>query len=280
MRNHRIVIEPGRENSNYWKDLWNFRGLFYFLAWRDILVRYKQTAIGIAWSVLRPVITIAAMWFIGWLFNSPVPDGMPRILLVGAATLPWQFFASSFSEASNSLIVNSNLLSKVYFPRLIVPVSTILVSLIDFLISFVILFVIMLYFRFIPDERILFLPLFLILAIISSSGAALLIAALNVKYRDFKYIVPFIIQFGLYISPVAFNSSDIYANERIAPVFKFLFALNPMTGVIDGFRWCILGEAFHLNLPAFYLSMGMSLLILIIGLWYFRKTEKTFADII
>src|ERR1017187_5779772 len=167
MSKHRIVIEPGSESANYWKDLWNYRGLFYFLAWRDILVRYKQTAIGIAWSVLRPLLTIFVMAFIGWLFNSNVPSGVPRILLVTAATLPWQFFASAFSEASNSLVVNSNLLTKVYFPRLIVPASTVIVSLIDFFISFIILIALFFYYHFMPDWRILFLPLFLLLATIT-----------------------------------------------------------------------------------------------------------------
>jgi lipopolysaccharide transport system permease protein len=280
MRINRIVIEPGKENSNYWKDILNYRSLFYFLAWRDILVRYKQTAIGLLWSVLRPVITMVAMCFIGWLFDSPLPSGIPRLLLVGAATLPWQFFASSFSEASNSLVTNANLLSKIYFPRLIVPVSTVIVCLIDFLISFLILAVIMLYYGFVPDHKIVFLPLFLLLAIITSTGAGLYIAALNVKYRDFKYIVPFIVQFGVYISPIAFNSADIYNSERILPALKFLYAMNPLVGVIDGFRWCILGDAIQFNVPAFLISVSISLFFLILGIWYFRKTEKSFADII
>src|SRR6185312_16017490 len=180
----RIVIEPETENGNYWKDIWGFRGLFYFLAWRDILVRYKQTAIGVLWSVLRPLLTILVMVFIGWLFDSKLPDGVPRVLLVCAATLPWQFFSSSFSEAGNSLIANSNLLTKVYFPRLIVPASTVIVCLIDFLISFMILIIFMMYYQYMPTIKILALPVFLLLAIITSMGAGLFVAALNVKYRD------------------------------------------------------------------------------------------------
>lgn len=280
MSKHRIVIEPGTENSNYWKDLWNYRGLFYFLAWRDILVRYKQTVIGVAWSVLRPLLTIFVMAFIGWLFESNVPSGVPRLLLVCTATLPWQFFSSSFSEASNSLVANSNLLTKVYFPRLIVPASTVIVCLIDFLISFAILLVIMFYYRFIPDFRMLLMPVFLLLALLTSMGTGLYIAALNVKYRDFRYVIPFIVQFGLYVSPIAFSSSDIYHSQRIPEFVKYIYSMNPMVGVIDGFRWCILGGNTEIFLPGFLLSIGISLLFLFLGIWYFRKTEKSFADVI
>lgn len=280
MSKHKIIIEPGTENSNYWKDLWNYRGLFYFLAWRDILVRYKQTAIGVAWSVLRPALTIFVMWFIGYLFDSKVPEGVPRILLVCAATLPWQFFSTAFSETSNSLIANSNLLTKVYFPRLIVPASTIIVCLIDFFISFLLLIVIMLFTHYAPDLKIVLLPLFLLLALIISFGTGLYIAALNVKYRDFRYIIPFIVQFGLYVSPVAFSSDYIYQHPQLPDAVKFIYALNPMVGVIDGFRWCILGGKTTLYLPAFSISVGVSLLFLFIGISYFRKMEKSFADVI
>jgi lipopolysaccharide transport system permease protein len=280
MSNRRIIIEPGTESSNYWRDIWDYRGLFFFLAWRDILVRYKQTAIGILWSVLRPVLTIFVMWFIGWLFNSEVPAGVPRILLVCTATLPWQFFSSSFSEASNSLLANSNLLTKVYFPRLIVPASTVIVCLLDFLISFVILIVIMFYYQYIPDLKMLMLPVFLLLALITSMGTGLYIASLNVKYRDFKYIIPFIVQFGLYISPIAFSSSVIYHSEKIPQILKFIYSLNPMVGVIDGFRWCILGGDTQLYTSGFITSVAISFLFLFIGVWYFRKMEKSFADVI
>ena len=280
MNAHRIIISPASENTNYWKDLWNYRGLFFFLAWRDVLVRYKQTVIGIAWSVLRPLITIFAMAFLGWLFNSSVPEGIPRLLLVSAAALPWQFFSSSFSEASNSLVVNSNLLSKIYFPRLIVPISTVIVCLIDFFISFLVLAGLMVWYSFVPDIKILMLPLFLLLALIISMGAGLYIAALNVKYRDFRYVIPFIVQFGLYLSPVAFSSQDIYSNPGISQALKFIYSLNPMVGVIDGFRWCLLGANISIYLPGFIISIVISFLVLILGISYFRKTEKTFADII
>lgn len=280
MGKHRIIIEPGSENSNYWRDLWSFRGLFYFLAWRDILVRYKQTVIGILWSILRPLLTIFVMAFLGWLFNSETPDGIPRLLLVCAATLPWTFFATSFSEASNSLVANSNLLTKVYFPRLIVPASTVIVCLIDFFISFIILIVIMFYYQFVPDLKMLFLPLFLLLALITAMGTGLYIAALNVKYRDFRYVIPFIVQFGLYVSPIAFTSQDIYANERIPDFLKYIYSANPMVGVIDGFRWSIFGDSIIIYWPGFLTSVAISILFMIIGIRYFRKMERSFADVI
>jgi lipopolysaccharide transport system permease protein len=280
MSQHRTVIEPGTADRRYWRDLWGYRGLFVFLAWRDILVRYKQTVIGVLWSVLRPLLTLGVMAFLGWLFESKVPGNVPRLLLVGAATLPWTFFSTAFSESANSLIANSNLLTKVYFPRLIVPASTVIVCLIDFLISFAILVVLMIGYRYMPGVQLLALPLFLLLALITALGSGLLIAALNVKYRDFRYIVPFIVQFGLYVSPVAFSSSDILNSDRIPQAIKFLYAMNPMVGVIDGFRWCILGDEVPIHLPGFLLSVGISLLLLVVGIRYFRNTERGFADVI
>ncbi len=276
---HRVVIDASKGNSRYWSEMWKFRELFYFLAWRDLLVRYKQTAIGILWSVLRPLLTMLVMVFIGWLFESNVPSHTPRILLVAAATLPWTFFSTAFSESANSLIANSNLLTKVYFPRIIVPASTIIVCLVDFLISFVILIVLMFIYQYTPGWQIMLLPIFLFLALIASFGAGIYIAALNVKYRDFRYIVPFIVQFGLYVSPIAFSSSDIYNNERIPQILQWIYALNPMVSVIDGFRWCILGNT-ALYLPAFLLSLSVSSALLLYGIYYFRKTERSFADII
>ena len=275
----KTVITSDSVSTNYWKDLWNYRGLFYFLAWRDVLVRYKQTVIGIAWSLLRPLLTIAVFWFVGWLFHIP-DQGVPRILLVTAATLPWQFFSTAFSESANSLIANSNLLTKVYFPRIIVPASTLIVALIDFLITFCILLLMMILLQFNPGFNVLLMPLFLLLALITAAGSGLLIAALNVKYRDFRYVIPFVIQFGLYISPVAFSSNDIYNSQQLPSLLKFLYALNPMVGVIDGFRWCLLGGAVEINLTGFIISVGISLLLLITGIWYFRKTERHFADVI
>lgn len=269
-----LVVEPGRSVKNYWHDLWRFRELFFFLAWRDILVRYKQTAIGLAWSVIRPFLTMIVLTVIFGRVAKLPSEGVPYPILVYAAMLPWQFFSTSFSDASNSLITNTNMLTKIYFPRLIIPASTVIVNVVDFLISFVILIGLMLWYHFVPPWQIVFLPLFLVLAFFTSMGAGLYIAALNVKYRDFKYIVPFVVQFGMYISPVGFTSNNI--PERL----RLLYSVNPMVGVIDGFRWCIIGGESHIYLPGLLLSIGLIVGLLIFGIWYFRKIEKTFADII
>jgi lipopolysaccharide transport system permease protein len=269
-----LVIESGRLKKNYWNDLWRFRELFFFLAWRDILVRYKQTIIGLAWSIIRPFLTMIVFTIIfGRLAKFP-SGGVPYPILVYAAMLPWQFFSTCFSDASNSLLNNSNMLTKIYFPRLIIPVSTVIVNLVDFLISFVILIGLMIWYHFIPSWNIIYLPLFLGLALITSIGSGVYIAALNVKYRDFKYIVPFVVQFGMQISPVG------YSSDMIPEKYRLLYSLNPMVGVIDGFRWCILGDQSHIYLPGLLLSIGLIVLLLFLGVRYFRKTEKTFADII
>lgn len=269
-----MIIEAGRTERHYWQDLWRYRELFWFLSWRDILVRYKQTAIGVAWSVIRPLLTMVVFTFIfGKLAKFP-SGGAPYPILVYAAMLPWQFFANSLSESSNSLIANANMLSKVYFPRLIVPTSAVIVSMVDFLISFVILVVLMAWYQFVPDWRIITLPFFLLLALMASLGFGLWLSALNVKYRDFRYIVPFIVQFGLYISPVGFSSSVVPEKWRL------LYSLNPMVGVIDGFRWAILGGNALIYWPGFILSLAVTLLISMFGIIYFRKTERQFADII
>jgi lipopolysaccharide transport system permease protein len=269
-----LIIEAGRAERQYWQDLWRYRELFYFLAWRDILVRYKQTAIGIAWALIRPFITMVVFTVVfGNLAKLP-SEGVPYPILVFSAMLPWQFFANALSECSNSLIGNANLISKVYFPRLIVPVSAIVVSFVDFMISGIILLGLMAYYNYVPSWRILMLPVFIAIAFAASIGAGLLFASLNVKYRDFRFIVPFITQIGLYISPVGFSSSIVPEQYRL------LYSLNPMVGVIDGFRWSILGGDAKLYLPGFALSLGLVLLILITGIIYFRKMERTFADVI
>ena len=271
---NRLVIEAGRAERNYWRDLWRFRELLYFLSWRDILVRYKQTVIGVAWSVIRPVLTMIVFTVIfGKLAKFPSGNA-PYAILVYAAMLPWQFFANALSESSNSLIANSNMISKVYFPRLIVPCSAVVVSVVDFLISFCVLVVLMAWYRFVPSWQIVTVPLFFLLALLASLGFSLWLSALNVKYRDFRYIVPFIVQFGLYVSPVGFSSSVVPEKWRL------LYSLNPMVGVIDGFRWAILGGDAQIYWPGFLLSTGLTLLILYGGVRYFRKTERIFADII
>jgi lipopolysaccharide transport system permease protein len=273
-----LIIEAGRTERQYWKDLWRYRELFYFLAWRDILVRYKQTAIGLAWALIRPFLTMVVFTVVfGSIAKLPTQGGAPYPILVFAAMLPWQFFANALSESSNSLISNSNLISKVYFPRLIVPASAVIVSFVDFMVSGMILLGLMAWYNFVPSWRILTLPLFIGIAFAASMGVGLWLAALNVKYRDFRYIVPFIVQFGLYISPVGFSSSIVY--ERWGQ-WSLLYSLNPMVGVIDGFRWAILGGESQLYLPGFFLSLGLVILLCFSGIWYFRKTERTFADVI
>ena len=270
-----LIIEAGRAEKNYWLDLWRYRELFYFLSWRDILVRYKQTVIGVAWSVLRPLLTMIVFTIVfGKIAKLPSDGSVPYPILVFAAMLPWQFFANSLAESSNSLISNANLISKVYFPRFIVPASSVITGLVDFFISFVILFFIMLFYGFMPDAKILALPLFSALAFIAALGSGLWLCALNVEYRDFRYVVPFIVQFGLYISPVGFSSSIIPENWRL------LYSLNPMVGVIDGFRWSLLRGETAIYWPGFTVSIALSLLIFITGIRYFRKTERTFADVI
>jgi lipopolysaccharide transport system permease protein len=269
-----LIIESGRLKKNYWNDLWRFRELFFFLAWRDILVRYKQTAIGLAWSIIRPFLTMIVFTVIFGRIAKLPTQGVPYPILVYAAMLPWQFFSTSFSDASQSLLTNSNMLTKIYFPRLIIPASTVIVNLVDFFISFIILIGLMMWYHFVPSWTILFLPLFLGLAFLTSMGTGLYVAALNVKYRDFKYIVPFVVQFGMQISPVG------YSSNVIPEKFRLLYSLNPMVGVIDGFRWCILGGESQIYFPGLFLSIGLIIFFLILGVWYFRKTEKTFADII
>jgi lipopolysaccharide transport system permease protein len=269
-----LVIEPGRGYRHYWRDLWQYRELFYFLSWRDILVRYKQTAIGIAWGILRPLLTMIVFTVIfGYLAKLP-SEGVPYPILVFAAMLPWQFFSSSLTECSNSFITNANMLTKIYFPRLIVPASAVIVNLVDFLISFVIMGALMAWYRFVPGWRILALPLFLGMAFLASFGFGLWLATLNVKYRDFRYVVPFIVQFGLYISPVGFSSSVVPGKWRL------LYSINPMVGVIDGFRWAILGGESHIYWPGFLLSAVLTLLIFLFAVRYFRAAERKFADII
>jgi lipopolysaccharide transport system permease protein len=269
-----IVIEAGRTESQYWQDLWKYRELFYFLAWRDILVRYKQTAIGIAWALIRPFLTMVIFSIVfGRLAKLP-SEGVPYPILVFAGMLPWQFFSNSLSECSNSLITNSNLISKIYFPRLIVPTSAVVVSFVDFMISGIILLGLMAWYNFVPSWRIVTLPLFIGIAFAASMGSGLWLASLNVKYRDFRYIVPFIVQFGLYVSPVGFSSNIVPEKWRL------LYSLNPMVGVIDGFRWAILGGDYNIYLPGFLLSLTLVVVSLLSGIWYFRRMERTFADVI
>jgi lipopolysaccharide transport system permease protein len=270
-----MIIEAGRSDRQYWKDLWRYRELFYFLAWRDILVRYKQTVIGIAWAVIRPFLTMVVFTVVfGMLAKLPSEGTTPYAILVFAGVLPWQFFAASLSESSMSLVGNANLISKVYFPRLIIPATSVITSLVDFFISGSIMALMMMWYGFWPSWRIVLLPIFIVIAFMASLGVGLLLTAFTVKYRDFRYVVPFLVQFGLYISPVGFSSTIVPEKWR------FLYSLNPMVGVIDGFRWAILGGDAKIYWPGLLLSLTLVLFFFVTGIWYFRKTEKTFADVI
>jgi len=270
-----LVLKPDRTELNYWADLWHYRELFLILAWRDISVRYKQTIIGVLWAVLKPLLTMVVFTIIfGRVAKLPSDGNAPYALLVIAAMLPWTLFSTSLGEASNSLINNANLVTKVYFPRIIIPAATIVTAFVDFIVSLVILIGMMIYYQFLANWHILLLPIFIVMALLASLGPGLWITALNVKYRDFRYIVPFLMQFGLYVSPVGFSSKVIPEQWRL------LYSLNPMVGVIDGFRWCILGKESQIYWPGFYLSIAIVIFFLWLGISSFRKMEKTFADII
>jgi homopolymeric O-antigen transport system permease protein len=269
-----LIIEAGHTEREYWKDLWRYRELFYFLAWRDILVRYKQAVLGVSWSVLRPLLTMLVFTIVFGKWAKLPAFGVPYPLLVLAAVLPWQLFTNAMQEGSNSLVLNANMVTKIYFPRLIAPASAVVVSLVDFLISLGLLAFFMAWYRVVPSARLAALPFFLVLVIGASLGAVAWLAALTVEYRDFRFVVPFLVQFGMYASPVAFSS-------RIVPErWRLLYSLNPMVGVIEGFRWAILGEAAQVSWTSVLLSVAGVTALLTSGIWYFRRTERTFADVI
>jgi lipopolysaccharide transport system permease protein len=273
---YQIIIEPGQNEKNYWKDLWRFRELFYILSWRDVKVKYKQTVLGVIWSVLRPLLVMIIFTVVFNRFAKLSADiAAPYALFVFAGMLPWTFFSSALTECSNSLVTNTNLITKVYFPRLIVPASAVIASFIDFLISLILLFILFIYYRFMPPIQILLLPVLLLLSFLTSFSIGLYLTALNVKYRDFRYIIPFLVQFGLYVSPVGYSSNVVPHKWRL------LFDINPVVGIIDGFRWCILGGKLTSDIiTSMGISIMLSLVILILAIRYFRKMEKTFADII
>jgi lipopolysaccharide transport system permease protein len=269
-----VVIEAGRADANYWRDLWRYRELFQVLAWRDIAIRYRQTVIGVAWAVIRPVLaTLIFTLLLGRVAKLP-SDGSPYPLMVMAGMLPWTFFATALSDASNSLVANSGLVSKIYFPRMIVPTATIVGSTVDFAIGLMILAAMMVWYRFAPDWRILLLPLFGAMAFLAALGPSLWITSVNVRYRDFRYVIPFVVQFGLWATPVGYSSSVVPEKWRL------LYSLNPMVGVIDGFRWCILGGRAAIYWPGFALGLLVIALALWLGVTQFRRLEKTFADVI
>ena len=268
-----LILEAGRANRHYWADLWRFRELLGFLALRDIKVRYKQTTLGILWALIQPAVTLTVFTFVfGKLAGLP-GGNTPYPLLVLAGLLPWQLFSAAFSNASGSLVSNTHLIAKIYFPRLIIPLSSIAVALIDFAVVLILLAAMCAWWHFIPDWRIIFLPLFILLTLLTALGTGLWLTALTVKYRDFRFVVPFLLQVGLFLSPVGFSSTNL-------PNWQLLYSLNPMVGAIDGFRWCLLHGEPALNFGNLAVSVGMAVLLLLSGLWYFRHTERTFADII
>jgi len=270
-----LILEAGRTERNYWSDLWSYRELFAILAWRDVAVQYKQTVIGVAWAVVRPLLTMLIFTVVfSKMAKLPSEGTAPYPVMVMAGMLPWFLVSTVLSQAAGSLVTNANLISKVYFPRLIVPVASSIVALVDFVVTFVLLLGLMVVLGFFPDWRIVFLPFFVLLAILASLGPALVLTALNVRYRDFRFIVPFIVQFGMYVSPVGFASSVVPHEWRL------LYSLNPIVGVIDGFRWCLLGGQSELYMPGFLLSLGVVAFFLWLGIRTFRATEKTFADLV
>lgn len=270
-----LVLEAGRADRQYWRDVWRYRELFLILAWRDIAVRYKQTVIGVAWAILRPFLTMVVFTLIfGKLAKLPSEGGAPYALMVFAGMLPWYLFSSVLGEASGSIVSNANLISKVYFPRVVVPLATTVVAMVDFMISFAILIALMIWYGFMPGWQIVFLPSFVVMALLASIGPALWIAALNVKYRDFRYVIPFLLQFGLYISPVGFSSSVVPEEWRL------LYSLNPVVGVIDGFRWALLGGDSPFYWPGFIASLGVAVFFTWWGVRRFRRTERAFADLV
>ena len=270
----RIIIEAGRIERQYWRDLWHFRELFYVLAWRDISVKYKQTALGVIWAILQPLIaTVIFTVIFGKIAKIPA-GGVPYPLLVMAGMLPWQFFSSSLTSSSQSLVANANLISKIYFPRMIIPAGAVITALVDFLITFSLLLILMAWFQFVPTWRFVALPFLMVMAFVAALGPGLLLTALNVKYRDFRYIIPFLVQLGIYVSPVGFPSTVVLDQ------WKWLYSLNPMVGVIDGFRWALLDGKGGITLPSFALSLAVTVFLALLGIRYFRKTEQTFADVI
>jgi len=272
---HTLILEAGRADRQYWQDLWRYRELFAVLAWRDVTVRYKQTIIGAAWAVLQPFATLVVFTVLfGYIAKMPTEGSTPYPLLVFAGLLPWQLFASSAGAISNSLVGNASLISKVYFPRLIVPASAMVVCLIDFAISLVLLMGLLIWFAYWPGWQVLLLPGFVAMAVLASLGPGLFIASLNVKYRDFRIVIPFIIQMGLYVSPVGFSSSVVPEQWRL------LYSLNPMVGVIDGFRWAVLGGNVNFYMPGFMLSWCVIAFFLWLGIRKFRQMERSFADLI
>jgi lipopolysaccharide transport system permease protein len=269
-----LVIEAGRAHLHYWRDLWRYRELLGLLAWRDIQVRYKQAVLGVAWALIQPAVQTVLLWFVfGKLAKMPAGGDVPYSLLVLAGLLPWQLFSTAFGNAGNSLVGNAHLISKVYFPRLLMPLAALAVALVDMLVLLALALPLIAFFGAPPDWRLLLLPLFMLGTLLVALGAGLWITALTVKFRDFRFIAPFLLQIGLFATPVGYRAD-------LLPNWRELLALNPLTSLVEGFRWSLLGGRTQLDPHAFGLSALMTTLLLASGLWYFRKTERQFSDVI
>lgn len=270
-----LNIEAGAAEKHYWSDLWHYRGLLYFLAWRDVKVRYKQTLIGVAWVVLRPLLTMVVLTLVFHRIAGLGKDSaVPYALMVFAGLLPWQFFATAFSESGNSLVGNAQMITKIYFPRIILPMASVLAVLVDFAVTLLLLLPLLAWYGHWPGWEVFLLPLFLIVGLLISVGAGVGLAATNVRYRDVRFVIPFFVQFGLYISPVGFSASEV------PETWRYLYDLNPMVGVIEGFRWCLLGDAMAFPAKALANSVLIGGVLFMFGVWHFRRVEKTFADVI
>lgn len=269
-----LVIEAGRGEAQYWRDLWRYRELFYFLAWRDLLVRYKQTVVGLAWAFLRPLMTMFIVTFVFRKVAKIPADSEPYALVVLVGILAWNFFATSLQEAGQSLVANAKLISKVYFPRMVAPAATVITTFVDFLIALVLLAALMVWYRFAPGAHILWFPCFVLLALACAVGAGLWASALMVQYRDVRFLIPFAIQFGLYLSPIGIKT------KLVPEEWRFFYSMNPLVGIVDGFRWSILGGDNPIYPATLTLSIFVTIALLLSGVWYFRRTERFFADVI
>lgn len=279
---HKIIIEAGKANNQYWKDVWSFRNLFSLLAWRDITVRYKQTVIGFAWAIVRPLFTIVAFSFLRYLFGGrdTSPDAIPYPLMIAAGTLAWGLFSTIVTEISNSLVSNANLINKVYFPRIVIPLASTVVCLIDFAISLIILVGLMIYYQYVPSIHLLALPLYILFLVVCAIGFGLYFAAVSVKYRDFRYLLPFMLQIGMYVCPVVYSTETLHQKMINLPTWVFtLYKFNPLVSIIDGFRWCMFGDV-QIDIVPLISSVLISILLLVLGIFYFRKLETEFADVI
>ena len=268
-----LVIEANRTGMLYLRDFWNYRELFFTLAWRDIVVRYKQTIVGLLWTVIRPVATMVVFTVIfGKIAKLPSDAGVPYVLMVFGGMLPWQFISGTITTGSAALVGNQALISKVYFPRMIIPTARIIMALVELLINAVIFAVLFVWYQYVPNWHVIFLPLFLLLAILLALGSTYFISSLNVKYRDFQYVVPVIMQLGLYISPIGFSSAVVPEKWRL------LYACNPVVGIVDGIRWCLFGSP--LMIESVVSAAVISVLLFLFGIWFFRRMEYEFADFI